>query len=226
MKTIRKPLLLSLLLFLCCINDIEAQVQPAAYAGPQLRSALYKVRDEKQATDSKPGFMAGGALKVMFDNQFYFFPSIYYSLRGYKVVLKDSAYPPTQFAVNNDVSIHSITFAPLFQVDLTKRPSHPFIRFGPAVDINVAGKEKFDTVSLSGNRATVTRDMPFSFADYGRVTASLVIHAGYEGKKGLMLSAYHEYGVGSLNNADYGPRVFHRIYGLSLGWRFGQIGKY
>lgn len=203
-------------------STVHAQVQLAFFAGPQTTSARYLVNNISQPTQYKYGVMAGMAAKVEFENQFYFFPSIYYSLKGYKVTLNNSANPPTEFAKNNNTTIHTIEAAPIFQIDFNKKPSHLFVRFGPAVDFTFAGKEKFDTVSTTGLRATISRSMKFSFADYGRITAQAVIHFGYETGKGFMLFAFYEHGFGSMNNADAGPKIFHRIAGISFGWLFGK----
>jgi hypothetical protein len=201
-----------------------SQVRFAVYAGPQLRSAHYMVGDNKQPTSAKPGAMGGVSVKVPFDNQLFFFPSIYYSLKGYKVTLNNPSFPPTQFAKNNNTTLHTVEIAPLFQIDLTKSPAHPFVRFGPAVDFAFAGREKFDTVSRNGVRGTVDRPMVFSFGDYGRITAQANIHLGYETGTGLMIFAFYEHGIGSLNNADEGPRILHRIGGIAVGWLFSETG--
>lgn len=198
----------------------RAQVRLAFFGGPQATTANYKVRDNKQPNGFKYGFMAGTAVKVDFENQLYFFPSIYYSLKGYKVGLNDPAFPPTEFAKNNNTTIHTVEISPLFQIDLNKNPSHFFVRFGPAVDFAFSGREKFDTVSTTGTKATVNRPMVFSFGDYGRVSAQANLHFGYETSKGLMVFAFYEHGIGSMNNADNGPRILHRIAGISLGWLF------
>jgi hypothetical protein len=200
----------------------NAQVRIAAYAGPQATSARYMVNEKKQPTSAKFGLMAGASAKVPFDNQLYFFPSIYYSLKGYKVELNDPAFPPTQFAKNNNTTLHTLAIAPLFQVDLTKNLSHPFIRFGPSVDFAFSGREQFDTVSRNGVTGAVDRPMVFSFGDYGRITAQAIIHLGYQTESGLMIFGFYEHGIGSLNNADYGPRILHRIAGISVGWLFAR----
>ncbi len=200
----------------------HGQVKFAAFAGPQATSARYTVRDMKQPTDFKAGVMAGLGLKVPFDHQLYFFPSIYYSLKGYKVTLNSPAFPPTQLAKNNNTSLHTIEVAPLFQIDFTTQPSHFFVRFGPAVDFAISGKEKFDTVSATGVPGQVKRSMLFSFGDYGRYTASGNAHFGYETSKGLMIFVWYAHGIGSLNNADDGPHILHRIIGLSAGWYFAE----
>lgn len=199
-----------------------AQVKLAAFAGPQATSAHYTVRDSKQTTSYKYGFMAGGGVKVPFDNQLYFFPSIYYSLKGYKVDLKDPSFPPGPNALNNNTTIHTIEICPMLQLDLSNKPSHPYIRFGPAVDFAFSGKESFDTLSNGGTPVRFSHPMVFSFGDYGRYTASANLHLGYESEKGFTVFAFYEHGFGSLNNADKGPKIFHRIWGISLGWMFGH----
>lgn len=200
----------------------NAQVQFAFFAGAQATSAYYKVNGIQQPTQFKRGYMGGVAVKVEFDNQLYFFPSIYYNLKGYKVTLNNSAFPPGEFAVNNDVTVQTVEIAPLFQVDLNKKPSHLFFRFGASVDYAFSGREKFDTVSLPGVRASIDRSMVFDFTEYGRFTAQANLHFGYETGKGLMVFAFYQHGFGSMNNADGGPKIFHRIIGLSLGWLFGR----
>ena len=204
------------------VQSSDAQMQVVAFAGPQITSALYKVRGEKQSTDYKMGVTAGGGLKVIFDNHLYFFPSLYYSLKGYKVVLEDEAFPPSKNALNNNTTIHTVELCPMFQVDLNKKPSHFFVRFGAAVDIAVSGKERFDSVNTSlGQVIHVSRPMKFAFTEYGRFSASANLHFGYETGARFLLWAFYNHGIGSMNNADNGPRIFHRIAGLSVGYLFG-----
>jgi hypothetical protein len=201
----------------------HSQVPVAVFAGAQGTSAHYTINDTKQPTDHKYGFMAGFGAKVPFDNGFYFFPSIYYSRKGYKVSFNMPSVPPTEVAKNNDVTVHTIEIAPLFQVDLSKRPDHFFVRFGPAIDYAISGTEKFDTVSTSGQMGSIKRSMVFSFGDYGRYTAAGNLHVGYETSRGLMVFAYYGLGIASMNNADYGPAILHRIAGISLGWYFKTV---
>src|SRR3954466_2770729 len=61
---------------LCCVF-CHAQVQFAVFAGPQATTAHYTVDEKKQPATWKIGAMAGGAVKVPFDNKLFFFPSIY-----------------------------------------------------------------------------------------------------------------------------------------------------
>ena len=210
---------LTLLIIFCSLFS-QAQVQFAAYGGPQATSAKYTVNNKKQPTQFKYGIMAGIGAKVPFENQLYFFPAIYYSLKGYKVTLNDPAFPPTEYAKSNNTTIHTVEISPMFQIDLSKNPSHFFLRFGPAVDFAFSGKERFDTVSATGRRAAVERSMVFSFGDYGRFTASGNLHFGYYSKSGWMIFGFYAHGIGSMNNADNGPVILHRIIGLSAGWLF------
>jgi hypothetical protein len=200
----------------------NAQVQFACFAGLQATSAHYLVNDTKQPTQFKPGTMGGVAVKVEFDNQLYFFPSVYYSLKGYKVTLNTPAFPPSELAKSNDVTVHTVEVAPLLQYDFNKKPAHFFVRFGPSVDYGYYGRESVGSVDSSGIRSTVYRPMVFDFTEYGHFTAQANLHFGYETGKGLMMFAFYEHGFGSMNNHDGGPKIFHRIIGLSAGWLFGK----
>ena len=215
MMTVRLTLMMLLFSF-----GVRAQVGVHVFAGPHITSAHYVVRDSKQDAEFRFGGMAGMSLKVPFDNQLYFFPTVNYSLKGYRVTLKEPSFPPTELAVNNETTIHTVDISPLLQIDLSKNPSHFFVRFGPSVDLVFSGKEKFDTLSTSGAPGTVERPMIFSFGDYGRISASAIIHLGYQFQNGAIISGFYQHGIGSMNNADNGPRILHRIAGLSIGWMF------
>src|SRR6187399_3004005 len=168
----------------------NAQVQWAVFGGAQATSALYKVKDIKQPTQFKYGTMGGVAVKVEFDNQLYFFPSIFYSLKGYKVTLNDSAFPPSELATNNELWVHTVEVAPLLHFDFNKKPAHFFARFGPSVDYGYYGNEIFDTLSRFGNGGHVYRRMKFDFTEYGHFTAQANLHFGYDTGKGLMAFAF------------------------------------
>jgi len=199
-----------------------AQVQFSIFAGGQMTSARYLVNGIKQPSQYKPGTMGGVAAKVEFDNQLYFYPAVYYCLKGYKVTLKNPSFPPSEFATSNDVTLHTIEVAPLFQYDFNKKLSHLFVRFGPSVDYGYYGRESVDTESVSGGNVRVYRPMVFAFTDYGRFTAQAILNFGYETCKGLIVFAFYERGFGRMNNHDDGPKIFHRIVGLSAGWLFGK----
>jgi hypothetical protein len=207
--------LLYLLFLLATLAAAAQRPAVAFYAGPQATAANYTIRNVKQPTTFKLGAMAGVSMKVPFENRLFFFPSFYYSLKGYDVDFNLFAFPPTELAKNNSTRIHTVEIAPLFQFDLTRNNSHPFVRFGPAIDVALSGKERFDTTI---GAPPVRRAMIFSFGDYGRFTASANIHLGYESQKGWMLFAHYAHGMGSMNNADGGPKIRHRIAGISGGW--------
>jgi hypothetical protein len=213
---------LVILCFLFFSFGANAQVQFACFAGGQATSARYLVNGIKQPNKYKPGTMAGVAAKVEFDNQLYFFPSVFYMLKGYKVTLNNPAFPPSELAKSVDATIHTIEVAPLFQIDFNKKISHLFVRFGPSIDVAFHGTQSIDTSHISGVRQTIYRPMVFAFTEYGRFTAQANLHFGYETGKGLMLFAFYERGFGSMNNHDGGPKIFHRIIGLSAGWLFGK----
>ena len=204
---------------------VNSQVRTAVFGGGQLTSAKYLIEDREQSTHSKPGFMLGAGLKVPFENKLSFFPAVYYSLKGYKVDFNAQAFPPAKNALNNNTTIHSIEIAPLLQFDFSKNPSHFFFRLGPSIDVVMSGKESFDTLNTMGARETVNREMKFSYINYGKISAALNGHIGYQAANRLMIFAHYAHGIGSMNNADYGPRIVHRIYGISLGWLFGGAGK-
>jgi len=191
------------------------QVRLAVFGGPQMTSAKYKIKEEKQPTEFKPGFQLGATLKVPFENQLYFAPTAYYSMKGYKVTLNMPSFPPSELAINNETTLHTFEIAPLLHFDFSTQPSHFFVKLGPAIDFNFSGKEKFDTI---GGKDPVEHSMRFSFSEYGRVTAQGILHVGYESSKGYMIFAHYAEGMGSLNNADNGPRIKHRIAGISFGW--------
>jgi len=202
--------------FLLC-GVAFSQVRVSVFGGPQMTTAKYKVKEEKQPTQFKPGFQLGASLKVPFENQLYFGPAIYYSMKGYKVNLNSPSFPPSEKAINNQTTIHTIEVAPLLHLDLSNQPSHFFVKIGPAIDFAFSGKEKFDTID---GIAPVERSMRFAFTEYGRVTAQGILHFGFESEKGYTVFAHYAEGMGSLNNADNGPRIKHRIVGLSIGWFF------
>lgn len=203
-----------------CFECSFSQVKLAVFGGPQMTTAKYKIEEEKQPVKFKPGFQLGATLKVPFENQLFFAPTMYYSMKGYKVTLKTPSFPPSELAINNETTLHTLELAPLLHFDFSTQPSHFFVKLGPAIDINFSGKERFDT---AGGKEPVERSMKFSFTEYGRVTAQGILHVGYESSKGYMIFAHVAEGMGSLNNADHGPRIKHRIVGLSFGWYFQKL---
>jgi hypothetical protein len=203
---------------LCLLNLSSLRAQLTVFAGPQVTTAKYRIQDVSQKTEHKQGFAAGIGLKSLIEGPVYFSPLLFYTQKGYKVKFNRPAAPPDSGAVNNNATLHAVELAPLIQINFSKGASYPFLRIGPSFDINLSGTETFD----SSNGKRKTRDMPFSFGDYGFVTVALNGQVGFQHKNGLSLFAYYNYGVSSLNNADNGPAIFHRVAGVAAGWRFGR----
>lgn len=212
----KKYPLITLALFysLTCLS----QNQVGIFGGIHTTTASYKVRDKKQTTTSKLGGQLALTLKVPFDNHLFFSPVVAYNLKGFKVQLTDSASIPGKDVVNNDLSVHSIDVAPLFHIELSKSPSHLFVRFGPSVDVAFKGKEKltFKDGKLED------RAMKFGSAYYSPITTTAVFHLGYETKGGFFVFGHYNHGLGSMNNSDFGPKARYRSFGLSLGTYFGK----
>lgn len=216
MKKARARAFVFCLMMIYC-SPLFSQNSYGFFVGPQLTSAKYKVMEEKQPTEFKPGFQLGATMKIPFDNQLYFGPAIYYSMKGYKVTLNDPSFPPTELATNNETRIHTIEVAPMLHFDFNNQPSHFFVKLGPAVDFAFSGTEKFDTI---GGTSPVERPMKFAFSEYGRITAQAILHVGFESSKGYFVFAHYAEGLGGLNNADGGPTIKHRIVGISFGLFF------
>ena len=207
--------LLSLAFFALLLTlGATAQNQIGIFAGPQATTALYKVEEVKQKTTMKYGFQVGGNMKIPFENRLFFSPTILYSMKGYKVNFTRYAFPPDVDAKDNDVTIHTFEVAPLLQIDFSKDPAHFFIKFGPSLDIQLFGKESFHLISTG---ATVNRNMKFGFGDYGYASMNGVAQFGYETSTGFSIFAQYNFGIGSISNADYGPKIYHRVAGISVG---------
>jgi hypothetical protein len=197
------------------LMTLVARTQPAwnIFAGPQVNSAHYVVAGEKQNTKMKGGFQAGIGCKVPFDNNISFSPAIFYSLKGYKVNLNHAGFPPDSSAIDNNTMIHTLEVAGLLQFDFNTQPEHFFIKAGPSLDFQVYGHEKFDLNSGSA----VSRKMKYGFGDYGRYSANFLAQFGYENGNGLIVFFQYTRGITSINNADDGPKILHRVYGISIG---------
>jgi hypothetical protein len=211
-RAIKYPVFL-VLLFQC--SGILGQTRFAIFTGPQAITASYHINSIKQRTDPKYGFQLGISAKIEFDTRLFFAPSIYYSLKGYKVSFNQPCYPPDSSAINNNTTVHTLETAPLLQYDFSDKPGHYFLRFGPSLDFQLYGREKFQTVD--GTVTTVRRAMPYGFTAYGRYAANAVIHFGYEMTNRFLIYAYYEHGLTNLNNEDAGPNIRYRTAGISFG---------
>lgn len=193
-----------------------SNAQLRIFAGPQLTTAKYTIRNTKQDTEHKQGFMAGIGLTNQVEGPLYFAPSLYFSQKGYKVTYNQPSEPPHEDARNNDVTVRSIALTPLLQLNLSKAESHLFFRFGPGFEIGLSGNENFDSAGIK----TINRSVTFSSLAYSPATAFFNVQLGYELRNGLSLLAHYEHGLSSLNNRDRGPMILQRIVGLQVGWRF------
>lgn len=209
-------------LMLAINNTLQAQNRLGIFAGPQITRAKYRINEAHQPVTARYGMSAGLTYKVVFDNQLFFTPALFYSQKGYKVTFNQQATPPSRMALNNDVRVHTLETALLLHYDFSTQPGHFFIKAGPSFDISLAGREKFDT--LSGSKP-VSRPMTFSFASYGYTTTSMMLHLGYETKNSLFFSVFYSHGMGNFNNADDGPDIRHRVAGLNLGYYFKRKSR-
>jgi hypothetical protein len=208
-------------LFVLLTLFCSAQVQFSIFAGPQITSAKYTINGKKQPVTNKYGFHLGASLKVPFENKLYFSPAVFYSMKGYKVKFNQRSFPPDSLAIDNNTTIHTFELAALLQYDFTSQADHFFVKLGPSLDIQLYGKEKFNR---NGN-TPVDQKMIFSFTKYGRFGASMLLQFGYETGNGLLLSGQYSHGIGSINNADFGPRILHRVWGISAGKYLGRKNK-
>ena len=206
------------LLFFSFLFLARAHAQLTVFGGPQITSAKYLIRNVEQQTSSKQGFLAGVGLKSLIEGPAYFTPMLFFSQKGYKVSFDRPAYPPDSAAKNNNTTIRAIELAPLVQFNLSKKANYVYLRVGPSADFNISGRESFDS---TGNKR-ITRNMPFDFGGYSYVTLSANVHLGFQHQSGFTAFAFYQYGLSSLNNADYGPEIYHRVGGIALGYKFGK----
>lgn len=198
---------------LLAATTVTGQTSFGIFGGPQSTSARYTIDDKVQKTDYKYGYQGGVCWDITLEGNIHFSPSLFYSLKGYKVTYNKPAYPPDVTATDNSVRLHTFEILPMLQINFSNKPDHFFIKAGPSMDIQLYGTEKFHL--QNGN--TVSRSMHFGNADYGRFGASLAGHLGFETRNGYIFFAHYTYGIGSINNADNGPRIRHRVIGFSIG---------
>jgi Outer membrane protein beta-barrel domain len=218
MKKVYLPFVFLLFTFIA-----KSQPQFGAFAGPQMNTAHYDIFDInvkkiKQETEMKFGFQAGVMMMIPFENKLFFSPAVYYNMKGYKVTFNRVSIPPDSFAVDNDVTLHTFDIAPMIQYNFSDNPGHFFIKAGPSINIHLFGNEKFNKTGGS----SVDRKMKFSYSDYGRFGASLLLHLGYETSSGFIIYAQYNHGIGTLINTDGGPDVLTRCAGISIGKYFNR----
>lgn len=154
-------------------------------------------------------------MTTLVEGPLFFAPSLSFSRKGYKVTYDRPAFPPDGKATNNNVSLNTMALSPLVQLNLSNSENLFFLRFGPAIEVALSGQETFHT----SDGKTVERSMTFSSTAYCRTTIFGAFQLGLQHKSGLGLFAFYEHGLSSLNNADFGPVIKHRVGGLALEWR-------
>ena len=191
----------------------SSQVKYNVFAGPQAITAKYTITNKKQETDMKIGFQAGVGMKIPFENKLFFAPAAFYSMKGYKVTYNLFNDFPNFDAKDNNTTIHTFELAALLQYDFNTAPNHFFIKAGPSLDFQLFGHEKINLKS----GGIIDRKMKFSYGDYGRYSANLLAHIGYEMSNGFLIFAQYTHGLASIGNYDNGPVINHRAYGITIG---------
>ncbi|RYZ16502.1 MAG: PorT family protein, partial [Chitinophagaceae bacterium] len=191
--------LIAFLIFLSAAFDASAQkTEYGFFAGAHTSSARYYLHGHRQETSWLPGAHAGAILRIPFEGNFYFSPSLAYSLKGFDVNLADTSSNPGIDVGGNRLRLHTLELAPLFTLYFASSGTRPFLQFGPAFDIALAGSE--DLRLRNGN--SVHRSMKFANDAYGRITASLNVRLGIETRSGLFFNVHYNHGVASLNQND------------------------
>ncbi len=208
MKFIFLPVLVLFVTF-----SASGQYQYGIFGGPQITTAHYTANGIKQPTKNKYGFQLGIGFKIPFEDKLSFSPAAYYSIKGYKVTFNQFLFPPDANAKDNNTTIHTFEIAGLLQYDFNREPEHFFIKLGPSLDFQLLGNEKYNTMTGT----TVDQNMKFSYANYGHYSASMLLQFGYETASGLMIFGQYSHGLSSINNADYGPIIKHRVFAVSIG---------
>lgn len=212
----RRLLCISIALIL--IESGNAQYKFGFFGGPQATTSLYSVNGANQSTNYKYSFQLGVNWKVPFDNKLFFSPEIFYSLKGYKVAFSQYAYPPDTTATDNNTTIHCAELAALLQYDFSNKPNHFFLRGGPSIDFQLLGKQTFHLM----NGTTVNQSMKYGFEEYGRYAANAIAQLGYESGSGFSVYAQYSFGLTNISNADFGPTIRHRVFGISFGKYFNS----
>jgi hypothetical protein len=209
---------LPIAVFLFMHTCAQSQAQFSVFGGPQVTSASYAVKSVKQNTSYKAGFQLGAGMKVPFDTRLFFAPAAFYSMKGYKVKYTLGAYPPDSFATDNNTLFHTFELGFLLQYDFNDKPSHWFIKVGPTLDFQLFGNEKFNSTQAG----FVDRKLPFGYDKYGHFSANALLQLGYETQSGFFIFGHYSHGLGNVNNADLGPSIRHRAFGISVGKLFGK----
>jgi len=205
---------LSLFILILFSFSANSQVAIGVFGGPQITSVNHSIQNVKQKSSSKTGFQLGMGCKVPIEEKLYFSPAVFYSMKGYKVTFASPALIPDPAATDNNTTVHTVETAAMLQYDFSNDPKHFFVKAGPSLDFQLFGHEKFNRNPPDG---PVSRKMKFGYGDYGYFSANMLVQIGYEMGNGLMIFAQYTHGLANLSNVDGGPRIQHRVYGISIG---------
>lgn len=148
--------------------------------GVQFPGARYEILHQPQPIDRFLGFQAGAQLKVPFDVNLYFVPSLRYHYRGYDVTLEIPNGQPHFDAIQNSIRLQNIETAFLLQFDLGNNPTHLYLRGGPSLETHLSGTEHY----LKSNGELVKQHVSFARGEYGRYSMNLLAEAGLETRSG------------------------------------------
>jgi len=196
-----------------------SQIEIGVFGGPQITSVNFSIQNVKQKSSSKIGFQLGIGFKIPIEEKLYFSPAIFYSMKGYKVTFTSTALIPDATATDNNTTVHTVETAAMLQYDFSNDPKHFFIKAGPLLDFQLFGNEKFNRNPPDG---PVSRNMKFGYGDYGYFSANMLLQIGYEMKNRVFVFAQYTHGLANLSNVDGGPRIQHRVYGISIGKFIGK----
>jgi len=207
-----RVILIFLSLFVAQIN-LAAQNLVGLLGGIQFPGARYEILHQSQPIQRFMGIQAGVQLKVPFDVNLYFVPSIRYNLRGYDVQLEIPNGQPHPDAIENSIRLHNLETAVLLQFDLGSNPNHIFLRGGPSLETHLSGTEHY----LKSNGELVKQPVSFARGEYGRYSLNLLAEVGLETRSGWFAYGFYTYGATSISNRDYAPAIKLRSFGISLG---------
>lgn len=191
----------------------EAQNLFGLFGGIQSPGARYEILHQPQPIQRFLSGQAGVQMKVPFDVNLYFVPSIRLNQRGYDVRLEIPNYQPNTDAIENSIRLQTIETAVMLQWDLGKNPTHWFFRGGTSLETHLSGTEKY----LKSNGERVEQHVSFARGEYGRYSMNLLAESGLELRSGWYLFGFYTYGGTSISNRDYGPSIKLRSFGISVG---------
>jgi hypothetical protein len=198
------------------VNAAHAQAQWGIYGGANYNTATYKkFNGPSLTTGFVPGYNAGIIRKSNpIEDQLFLITGFTYMNKGYTV--NNSGVD----SVKIETSFNSFEIPLWLQFNFNTNASHAFIRFGPALTLNVSGTDK----TTKANGSIVTSKMKFDFEQYAPYDASVQLHVGYETAGGFFVDLRAVQGS-NFYNADAGPKIRNRNLALSIGYYFKRKNK-